>query len=404
MRRTRRRGLSLAILLLVMVAIAAVLGALAARVGSARSATRHEQAKVQARYDTTSAMNQVLALVRAGEDPATAARTVTRTTGVEVLVAGDRILVSGRGVALQAQLQPRAWKHVLFASILNLNGLRGAFRADDPHRPTRGTPPTVSETFHETTRARALFSGIVLAPQPADCRFQPGGGAWQATTVAGRQAFVYMGGGAGDALGWTAGTFRWTRDLNRWVATTGEELRFSNGTWTLLVPPGRTGRLAGTVLVDGASLQVRGSVSLQGQIVVWGGALQVPYGQLGIEAWPDTLALAALAGPATPTTTPWTMDRVPRPGDLIFNTGWSALRVGDVTRPEETGALVLAQSRLVKRGARLRIAGVVAAGRADLDGVPAGDLVWSGRVGRMTPDGFVSTDVGVSAPSKLDVR
>lgn len=404
MRRTRRRGLSLAILLLVMVAMAAVLGALVARVGSARSATRHEQAKVQARYDATSAMNQVLALVRAGEAPVEAARTVTRATGVEVLVAGDRILVSGRGVALQAQLQPRAWKHVLFASILNLNGLRGAFRDDDPHRPAAGTPPTASDTFLETTRARALYSGILLTPEPADCRFQPGGGAWQATTVDGRQAFVYMGGGAGDALGWTAGSFRWTRDLDRWVASTGEELRLVNGTWTLLVPPGRPARLAGTILVDGASLQVRGGVSLQGQIVVWGGALQVAYGTLHVDAWPDTLAVAALAGPAAPTTTAWNVERVPRPGDVVCSTGWSGLRVGDLSRPEETGALVLAQSRLVKRGARLRIAGVVAAGRADLDGVPAGDLVWSGRVGRQAPDGLTATDLGVSAPSQPDVR
>lgn len=404
MRRTRRRGLSLAILLLVMVAIAAVLGAIVARVGSARSATRHEQAKVQARYDTTSAMNQVLALVRAGEDPATAARTVTRSTGVEVLVAGDRILVSGRGAALQAQLQPRAWKHVLFASVLNLNGLKGAFREDDPHRPARGTPPTVSESFRETIRARALFSGILLTERPADCRFQPGGGSWQATTVAGRQAFVYMGGGAGDALGWTAGAYRWTRDLNRWVATSGEELRFADGTWTLVVRPGRTANLAGTVLVDGASLQVRGNVAVQGQVVVWGGSLQAPFGSLRIDAWPDTLALAALTGTSPRTTTAWNVDRVARPGDLVFSTGWSSLRVGDLSRPDETGALVLAQSRLVKRGARLRIAGVVAAGRADVDGVPAGDLVWSGRVARQAPDGFTAVDLGVSAPSKLDVR
>lgn len=404
MTRTRRRGLSLAILLMVMLAVAVVLGAFMARVGTARHAARREEARTQARYDTTSAMNQVLARVRAGEAPKAAALAVSTATGVEVLVAGDRLLATGGGTALQARLQPRAWKHVLFAGTLNLNGVRGAFRADDPHMPAQGTPPAPTDTLLETMRARALYSGILLTRDLATCQFHPGGGAWQETTVGGRPAFLYMGGGAGDALGWTAGSYCWTREVDRWVSTSGDELRMVGGNWILTAPRGRTSRLAGTILVDGASLQVRGNVSLQGQFVVWGGALVVPWGTVRVEAWPDTLAVAALKGSGTPSETAWNRDPLPHPGDLVFPTGFSRLVVGDRTRPEETGALVLAEGRLVKRGARLLAAGVLAAGRADLDGVPAGDLVWSGRVGRQAPADFTATDVGVSAPSKLDVR
>lgn len=400
----RPRGLSLAILLLAMLALSAVLGALLARTSSGRQVARHEADRAQERYEAASAMNQVLAHVRAGQDPASAARDVSRSTGVEVLAAGDHILVAADSSPLQARLEPRAWQHVLFADTLNLNGLRGSFPPDDPHLPAQGTPPAPTARFLETIRARARASGILLAADPAACSFQPGGGAWQETVRDGLACSVYMGGGAGDALGWRAGDFRWSRMADRWIATSGEEFRLSNGVWTLRVPPQGSARLAGTLLVEGASLQIAGDLDLQGQLVIWEGFLAVPQGKVSVAAAPDTLAVAALAGTRTASRSPWSREPAPRPGDVLFHTGWSRLVVGDLSRPEETGALVLAQGRLLKRGARLLVAGVVAAGCADLDGVPAGEMVWSGRVGRLAPPELTARDVGVTDPTHLDVR
>jgi len=73
--------------------------------------------------------------------------------------------------------------------------------------------------------------------------------------------------------------------------------------------------------------------------------------------------------------------------------------VGDLTRPEETGGVVLAQARMVKRGCRVQVAGVVAAGRADMDGIAAGDLVWSGRPERLPPQGLESEDISLNSGS-----
>jgi len=93
------------------------------------------------------------------------------------------------------------------------------------------------------------------------------------------------------------------------------------------------------------------------------------------------------------------------PGDLLLLRGTSRLTVGDLERPEQTGGLVLATGRLVKRGSNLRIAGVVAAGRADLDGVPAGSLLWSGRIDRLPPKHLESHDAHLTFPSaEVQVR
>ncbi len=382
MKRYRKRGLSLAILLLAMLVLSVVLTGLLLRMQQARRATAVNLERTQQRYEALGATNLVLERVRQGQDLNSAARAVSEATGREILVAGNRILVPDGAGAVQAGLVPRAWKHALFASTLDLNGVRGAFSKDDPHGPALGTPPSPTATFLDQTRARALECGIHLTPSPAACSFQPGEGPWQATTLEGRPAFVNL-----------TGRGHWVLDGNRWLSDRGEAFEWTGGTWILRAPAECT--LEGSILVEGSSLEVRTPLALTGQLVVWNGWLLLK-DQVQVMPGPGTLALAVLGQATASAPLDWPRDPLPHPGDLLMPVATARLTVGDLARPEETGGVVLAQARLVKRGCQMRVAGVVAAGRADIDGIAAGDLVWSGRLHRIPPEGLESLDAGLN--------
>lgn len=398
---TRPRGLSLAMVLLATLVVAAALGALVTRLGAGHQAARREITRATDRYQAESALNLLLARIRQGEEASAAALEVARATGREVLVAGDRVLVPGASSSLQARLQPRAWRHVVLAGALDLSGVRGAFAEDDPHAPAEGAPPRASEELRATLRQEASTSGVYLAPDPAACVFRPGGGEWQRETIEGVASYRYLGGGEGESLGWRPGQRRWTHDLpDRWLSTAGDELRLEAGVWSLRGPA----VLPGTLMVEGASLRIEGDLSVHGRVVVWGGSLVCSEGAVTVQAAPDALAVAVVAGSATPATTDWARDPTAQPGDLVLSRGPAHLSVGDLSRPEETGGLVLVDGRAVVRGSRLALAGVLAAGRADLDGVPAEALAWSGRIGRQPPAGLLSTDMGLSGAQNLVPR
>jgi len=385
MQRPRARGLSLAILLLTMMVLSVVLTGLVLRMQQARRVAAVDLDRTQRRYEALGATGQVLERVRKGEDLKAAARAVSTATGREVLVAGNRILVPDGAETVQASLVPRAWRHALMASDLDLNGVRGAFPKADPHGPTTGDPPTPNADFLPQARTRARQNGIHLTPRPEDCSFQPGEGPWQSTLLEGRPAFLNLANGV-----------RWTLDDQRWVSDRGEVFAWREGTWTLRAPTACN--LEGSLLVEGASLEIQTDLTLGGRVVVWNGWLLLK-APLRVTPGPDTLAVAVLAPGAATGTLDWARDPIPHPGDLLMPTGTARLTVGDLTRPEETGGVVLAQARLVKRGCRVQVAGVVAAGRADMDGIAAGDLVWSGRPERLPPQGLESEDISLNSGS-----
>ncbi len=385
MQRPRARGLSLAILLLTMMVLSVVLTGLLLRMQQARRATGVDLERTQRRYEALGTTSQVLHRVRQGEDLQSAARAVSASTGREVLVAGNRILIPEGTGAVQASVIPRAWNHALVASNLDLNGVRGAFSRSEAHGPTTGVPPTPTADFLSRTRIGARENGIHLTPRPEDCSFQPGEGPWQASLVEGRRAFLNLADGG-----------RWILDGSRWISDRGAVFAWRDGTWTLQAPSGCN--LEGSLLVEGASLEVQTPLTLSGRLVVWNGWLLLK-APVQVRPGPSTLAVAVLAsGPATEPLD-WARDPFPHPGDLLMPTGTARLQVGDLTRPEETGGVVLAQARLVKRGCRLEVAGVVAVGRADIDGIAAGDLVWSGRPGRLPPPDLESADVDLDRGS-----
>jgi len=385
MNRTRRRGLSLAILLLSVMVLSVVTAAILTRLQQARHTQGMQVDRTRDQYDSVSALNQVLERVRRGEDLSGAARTVSSQTGREILVAGNRVLVSGSQGAVQASVVPRAWQHALVARDLDLNGLRGAFRQQDPHGPALGTPPTPTADFLPDARGRAQASGIHLTADPANCSFQPGGGTWQRTAQDGAVAFVQADGNG-----------RWTLQAQRWTSESGVSLELRDRTWVLNAQT--PADLRGTILVEEASLEILAPLALAGDLVVWNGSLLLD-APTQVQSGPGSLALAVLADPPATEILDWTVNPAPLPGDLLLLRGTSRLVVGNLDRPEQTGGLVLATGRLAKRGGGLKVAGVVVAGRADLDGVPAGSLVWSGRVDRLPPEHLESHDAHLSFPS-----
>lgn len=391
MNRTRRRGLSLAILLLTVMVVSVVTAAILTRLQQARHAGHLQVDRTREQYDSVSSLNQVLERVRRGEDLTSAARAVSAETGQEILVAGNRLLVTGSRGSLHASVLPRAWQHVLLARELDLNGLRGAFRKDDPHGPAQGIPPTPTANFLPTIRDRALSGGIHLTADPATCSFQPGGGSWQRTLQDGQAAFTEAGGNRS-----------WTLQGPRWTSENGASLELRGRTWILTAQKGA--ELQGTLLVEDASLEIQAPFNLAGELVVWNGALRLD-AAAQVQPDPGSLAVAVLAGPSAGEPPAWKASPTPSPGDLLLLQGRSRLAVGDPSRPEQTGGLVLASGRLVKKGSRLEVAGVVAAGRAELDGVPAGSLVWSGRIDRLPPENLESQDAHLSFPGvEVEVR
>ncbi len=391
MNRTRRRGLSLAILLLSVMVLSVVTAAILTRLQQARHTQGLQVDRIRDQYDSMSALNQVLERVRRGEDLSSAAHTVSSETGREILVAGNRLLVSGSQRAIRASVVPRAWQHALLARDLDLNGLRGAFSQEDPHGPALGTPPTPTADFLPEVRGRARTFGIHLTADPADCSFQPGGGTWQRTTQNGQPTFAEAG-----------GTGRWTRQGQGWTSDSGVRLELMDRTWVLTAQA--PADLQGTILVEEASLEIRAPLTLTGDLVVWNGSLLLD-ALTQIQSGRGSLALAVLTDPPATELPGWNDWPTPVPGDLLLLRGTSRLTVGDLERPEQTGGLVLATGRLVKRGSNLRIAGVVAAGRADLDGVPAGSLLWSGRIDRLPPKHLESHDAHLTFPSaEVQVR
>ncbi|HXE72975.1 MAG TPA: hypothetical protein VNO81_09970, partial [Candidatus Nitrosotenuis sp.] len=279
---------------------------------------------------------------------------------------------------LQVQLVPGAFLHVLFGRSLSLNGMPGAFSPDDPRGPAQGDPPTATEGFRDWYLTRAREDGILLRPQADLCEFRPGGGSWVRESWQGNLSYRYLGGGRGQDMGWVPGSHRWVLSGGRWTSSTGQTFQSFLGGWLYQ----GQGRLAGTLFADGCPLWMSGRLTLEGCAIAWDAPLVVWRGALQVDCPSSTLALAALGSPGEPR--PWAQDQEPRAGDLVV-AGGAALTVGDVLRAEETGALVLAQGRLVKRGAGLRLAGVAAAQRIELDGVPAGQYVWSGRLLRQPP-------------------
>lgn len=381
----RRRGFLMVVVLGIMAIVAVLLGALLLRGGTGRAAARHGAERAQARYAGASAMNAVLTRVRAGEPVAEAAARVSADTGQSILTAGDRLLVDGAAGPLVGRLGSLAYRHALFGATLDLAGANGAFAADDPHGPGTGRIPRATAGFLEAWRERADAEGIHLVPRPEECRFTPGGGAWRAEAG---PSFVYLGGGGGEALGWIPGVHRWTLAGGDWTCTTGEALQSGPTGWTWRSPAGGS-TLPGPLLVEG-NLSVTGDLKVLGSVVVQGGALAIPSGTLEVQPGRSSLAVAAVGGSGT--ALPWSEDRQARPGDLLLTHGAGRLVVGDPARPHETGALVLADHRFVKNGARIRLAGVLAAGRLEVNGVAAGDYTWSSRIGRQPPEGLSQGD------------
>lgn len=391
MNRTRRRGLSLVILLLSVMVLSVVTAAILTRLQQARHTQGLQIDRTRDQYDSMSALHQVLERVRRGEDLSHAARTVSSQTGREILVAGNRLLVTGSQGTVQASVVPRAWQHALLGRELDLNGLRGAFDPEDPHGPALGTPPAPTADFLPEARGRAHTAGIHLKATAADCSFQPGGGTWQRASQDGKLAFIQPG-----------GTGRWTLEGQRWTSERGVCLELVDRTWILSAPT--PVELQGTLLVEEASLEIRAPLALTGELVVWNGSLLLD-ALTQILPGRASLALAVLTDAPAAELPDWNVRPTPFPGDLLLLQGRSRLTVGDPETDEKTGGLVLASGRLVKRGGNLQVAGVVAVGRADLDGVPAGSLIWSDRVDRLPPEHLESPDAHLSFPSaEVQVR
>lgn len=384
----RRRGFLMAVVLGITAVVALLLGALLLRGGTGRTAARHDADRAQARYEATSALNAVLARVGRGQTTAQAAAAVSAATGQTVLSVGDRLLVDRAGGPLLARVGSLAFRHALFGATLDLAGAEGAFREDDPHRPGTGRIPLAEAGFLEAWRTRTDAEGIHLVPQPEECRFAPGGGAWRAEAG---PSFLYLGGGGGEALGWVPGVHRWTLADGEWRCTTGERLQPGPDGWTWRSAPGGS-TLAGPVLAEG-SLEVTGDLRILGTLIVQGGALSVRQGTLDLQPGDSTLALAAVGGDGNPRS--WSADRRGRPGDVLIVDGSGRLVVGDPALPEETGALVLADNRFVKNGGRIRLVGVLAASLLQVNGVASGDYTWSSRVGRQPPEGLSRGDASL---------
>ncbi len=395
MRRSRhaaRRGFAMVLVLSLLLVLALTAGTLMLRQSAGRRALVHGLARISLRHQALGHLSRVLDRVRQGESPSRAAAWLSETEGLDCRFVGGRFLLDCEeaGVLL-ARLESRAYGHVLFGAALDLRGGEGGFKADDPHAPALGQPPEPDSECLELWRSRASEDGILLKVRPEDCRFQPGGGLWQVGVWEGRPSQLYLGGGRGEALGWVPGAHRWTLQGKTWACSTGEELLWQDGTWVLR----RGGTLLGSVLVEGAHLRIEKDLRLDGGLVVWGGGLEIQRGELGAHPGPtSTLAVAVLRGaPGAGELPSWNQDRNLRPGDLVLATGNARLSVGDPERPEQTAGLVLAQGRLVRVGGGVRLVGVAAAGRVEVRGVPAQDLLWSGRVSRLPPEGFGGGDL-----------
>ncbi|MGI5844738.1 MAG: hypothetical protein ACOX9B_11235 [Candidatus Xenobium sp.] len=389
--RTRRRGLSLAILLLSVMVISVVTAAVLTRLQQARHTQALHLDRTRDRYDSMSALHQVLERIRRGEDLSNAAHTVSSQTGREILAAGNRLLVTGSQGTIQASVVPRAWQHALLARELNLNGLRGAFDPKDPHGPALGTPPAPTADFLTEARGWAQAAGIHLKATAADCSFQPGGGTWQRTYQNGRLVSIQAG-----------GTARWTLEGQRWTSDGGACLELVDRTWILSAP--NPVELQGTLLVEETSLEIRSPLALTGELVVWNGSLLLD-DLMQIRPARASLALAVLTDIPAAELKNWNAQPTPFPGDLLLLQGRSRLTVGDLETAEKTGGLVLASGRLVKRGGNLQVAGVVAVGRAELNGVPAGSLVWSNRIERLPPEHLESQDAHLTfSNTEVQVR
>jgi hypothetical protein len=372
--------MALALVLVVLALVAVVLGALVARRQQAQASLRQQAERARQRYLAVSALNEVLGLVNGGVGPVQAARQVSQRTGLEVLAAGDRLLACTSAGALAVQMEPRAWQHVLFAATLDLAGGRQAF-AGDPRGPAQGRPPGAAAGFRDHYLGQARDDGVILRRLPALCEFRPGGGTWVEQLYQGGPSFLYLGGGAGQALGWTPGRHRWVLRGSHWRASSGESFEMRQGAWVYRGP----GRLAGTVFADGCPLEIQGDLDLEGSLIAWQAPLSLTWGTVRVQPVPSTLAVASAGRPAGPIE-PWNQDRQARAGDLLLLTGASArLQVGDPAAAEETGGLVLAEGRLVKRGTGLTLAGVAAAGRIEIEGLPSQGLIWSGRISRQPP-------------------
>ncbi len=387
-----RRGFALVTILALVMVLALTAGTLMLRQSAGRSAVTRGVARANHRHQALGHLSQVLDRVRRGESPSQAAAWLRETRGLDCRVVGGRFLLDCEGAdPLLARLESRAYGHVLFGTSLDLRGREGGFEPEDPHAPSLGQPPEPEPGCLELWRERALREGILLAARPEDCRFQPGGGVWQEVEWEGNPSFLYLGGGLGEARDWAPGGHRWTLLGSTWTCTTGEELVWRDGSWVV----SRGGSLPGPVLVEGAHFRIEKDLRVEGALVVWGGGLEIQRGTLDLQPGASsTLAVAVLHGrPQAGESPSWNQDRNLRGGDLVLSTGSARLVVGDPLRPEQTGSLVLAQGRLVRVGGGLSLVGVAAAGRMEMRGVPAQDLVWSGRVARMPPEGLTGGDV-----------
>ncbi len=388
----RRRGFALVMVLSLVLVLALTAGTVMLRQSAGHRAVARGVARAALRHEAMGHLSQVLDRVRQGESPSQAAAWVRETQGMDCRFVGGRFLLDCEGTdLLMARLDSRAYSHVLFGASLDLRGREGGFEPEDPHAPALGQPPEPEPGCLDLWRDRALSEGILLAARPEDCRFKPGGGVWQAALWEGNPSFLYLGGGLGEARGWVPGAHRWTLLGSTWTCTTGEELLWREGEWVLR----RGGILPGPLLVEGAHFRIEKDLRVEGTLVVWGGGLEIQRGTLDLQPGASsTLAVAVLHGlPQAVESPSWNQDRNLRAGDLVLSTGSARLLVGDPLRPEQTGALVLAQGRLVRVGGGLSLVGVAAAGRMEMRGVPAQDLVWSGRVARMPPEGFTGGDV-----------
>jgi hypothetical protein len=387
-----QRGFALVVILSLLMLLALTTGTVMLRQSAGQRAVARGVARAALRHQAMGHLSQVLERVRQGESPSQAAAWARETQGLDCRFVGGRFLLDCGGTdLLLARLDSRAYNHVLFGISLDLQGREGAFKPEDPHAPALGRPPGPEPGFLELWREKALNGGILLAARPEDCHFNPGGGIWQRTSLAGNPSFLYLGGGLGEERGWVPGVHCWTLLGSTWTCTTGEELLWTKGSWVLR----RGGSLSGPLLVEGAPLRIEKDLRLDGELVVWGGGLEIQRGTLEVHPGASSaLAIAVLhGGPLVAELPSWNQDRVLRNGDLILSTGSARLVVGDPLRPEQTGALVLAQGRLVRVGGGLSLVGVAAATRVEMRGVPAQGLVWSGRVARMPLEGLAGGDV-----------
>ncbi|MEW6279445.1 MAG: hypothetical protein AB1758_12520 [Candidatus Eremiobacterota bacterium] len=381
-----RSGMMLAVVLVFAVVAAILLGALLSRLEVGRRAIRHRQKAPAHRYDGLSALNLVLERVNAGEPLSQAVGNVSRETGVELLLAGDSMLAHSGDRYLQVRLQPASWDHILFGESLQLAGVQGAFSATDPHAPAQGRSPRPSAGFLQHYRDEAVESGVYLANDPLTCQFHPGGGNWVLEQFQGGPSFLYVGGGLGESLGWGSGVYRWAWNGTAWVSSSGEEFRYNAGRWTFSTGSPSTSALYGTLLVEG-DLAVQGDALLKGRVIVWGGGMQVRSARLEVdlEDSQDCLGVAVLRGSSQLPVQDWNADPTVHAGDLVLLGGGAQLRLGDPARPDETGGVLFAESRLVKRGQGLELVGAGTSRSIELSGVPADALTWSPRVAIAPP-------------------